>query len=237
MAMVHEGRRDRVRERFRTEGLDGFAPHEVLELLLFYAKAQGDTNDIAHELIETFGSLRGVFEAEPRELQKVKGVGPQAAALIGMIVPMFRRYEACLAEERGHIAGVTDAEAYCRAMLTGLKHERFCLIALSADGSVLGQRVVAEGTLNEVQAYPRQVTELALQLNAHSIVLCHNHPGGTAAPSREDIRTTALLRELLSMLGITLLDHVIVADGQCYSMTAHGDLTAGGAAKKRGSKR
>ena len=235
MAMVHEGRRERVRERFRAEGLDAFAPHEVLELLLFYAKAQGDTNEIAHELIETFGSLRGVLEAEPRELQKVKGVGPQAAALIGLMVPMFRRYEACLAEERSHIGSVADAEAYCKAMLTGLKRERFCLIALAADGGVLGRRVVAEGTLSEVQAYPRQVTELALQLNAHSIVLCHNHPGGTATPSKEDIKTTALLRDLLSMLGITLLDHVIVADSRCYSMTAHGDLA--GAANKRGGKR
>ena len=88
---MHEGHRQRMRDRFRTEGLDNFAPHEVLELLLFYARARGDVNPLAHRLLETFGSLRGVLEAPVEHLCTVEGVGEETATLLSMMVPMFRR--------------------------------------------------------------------------------------------------------------------------------------------------
>ena len=97
---MHDGHRCRLRERFRLEGLENFQPHEVLELLLFYARARGDVNPLAHTLLDTFGSLRGVLEAPVDQLTQVPGIGEETATLLSLMVPMFRRYELCICQER-----------------------------------------------------------------------------------------------------------------------------------------
>lgn len=221
---MHTGHRQRMRERFRAEGLEGFAPHEVLELLLYYTRAQGDTNPLAHRLLDAFGSLKGVLEASPEQLMTVKGMGEESATLISLMLPVFRRYSACVCEERKRISNRREAESYCAALLAGHRTEHFYAICMSTDNQLLGQRLIAEGTLTEVAAYPRLVVETALNYNAHSVILCHNHPSGVCVPSDDDIATTRKLMRLLAGLGITLLDHVIVSGDQTYSMTQHGDL-------------
>ena len=220
----HSGHRARLRERYRREGLEGFAPHEVLELLLTYGRARGDVNPAAHALLDTFGSLKGVLEADPRELQRVKGVGEESAVLISLCVPLFRRYSACLTEEKKAIRTTAEAEAYCLALLQGHTRERFCAVSLGSRGNILATRVIAEGTLDEVPAYPRLVVEAALQHNAPSILLCHNHPSGSCEPSPADLQLTLSLKRTLKELGIGLLDHIIATDGQTWSMAAHGQL-------------
>ena len=222
---MHDGHRQRMRERFRQNGLEGFAPHEVLELLLFYGRARGDVNPTAHALLDTFGSLKGVLEARPEQLMSVPGVGEETATLISLMVPMFRRYSQCLCEERDTLRNRREAEAYCTALLSGYRAERFYVICLSTDQHVLGRRLVAEGSLTEVAAYPRLVAETALELNAHAVVLCHNHPSGTCRPSQDDIRTTRRLQQLLSGLDMILLDHIVVAADGTYSMGQHGDFS------------
>ena len=164
---MHEGHRHRLRERFRLEGLECFAPHEVLELLLFYARARGDVNPLAHTLLTTFGSLKGVLEAPVEQLRTVEGVGEETATLLSMMVPLFRRYEVCLCEEKKRLMYFSDVHEYCRALLNGLRKERFYVISISAQMRLLGQRIVAEGSLSEVPAYPRLVVETALTHNAY----------------------------------------------------------------------
>lgn len=222
---MHSGHRMRMRERFRKDGLEGFAPHEVLELLLFYGRAQGDVNPLAHRLLDAFGSLKGVLEARPEQLMSVEGVGEQSATLISLMLPMFRRYSACVCEERKRIGNRTEATEYCMALLAGLRTEHFYAICLNAAGQVLGRRLIAEGSLTEVAAYPRLVVETALNYNAHSVVLCHNHPSGIAQPSQADVATTQELMRVLSALHITLLDHIVVAGEQTYSMAHYGDIS------------
>lgn len=220
---MHEGHRARLRERFRREGLESFAPHEVLELLLFYTRARGNVNPLAHKLLETFGSLKGVLEAPVEQLTAVDGVGEETASLLALMVPLFRRYEMCLCEEKRKLKHYSDVEDYCRALLTGLRKERFYVICVSTQMKVLGQRIIAEGDLSEVMAYPRLVVETALNQNAYGVILCHNHPGGEALPSIGDVDVTRDLEALLAKLGIGLMDHIIVADGRTYSMIQHGD--------------
>lgn len=221
---MHDGHRQRLRERFRREGLDSFAPHEVLELLLFYTRARGNVNPTAHKLLETFGSLRGVFEAPVEQLISVEGVGEETATLLAVIAPMFRRYEMSLCEQTQILRNYRAVDEYCRALLTGLRKERFYVISLSTQMKVLGRRIVGEGSLSEVPAYPRIVLETALNHNAYGVILCHNHPGGDARPSVGDLEVTRELEIVLTKLGIMLMDHVIVADGQTYSMMQHGDI-------------
>ncbi len=220
---MHDGHRRRLRERFRLEGIENFQPHEVLELLLFYARARGDVNPLAHRLLDAFGSLKGVLEAPVEQLCAVDGVGEETATLISLMVPLFRRYELCLCEEKRKLTHFSDVQEYCRALLTGLRKERFYVISISTQMKVLGQRIVGEGSLSEVPAYPRLVVETALNHNAYGVVLCHNHPGGDAVPSYGDVDVTRELEAMLAKLGIALMDHVVVAGNQSYSMSLHGD--------------
>lgn len=234
---MHEGHRKRMRERFRVDGLDGFAPHEVLELLLFYGRARGNVNPLAHALLDTFGSLKGVLEARPEQLMSVDGVGEEVATLISLMIPMFRRYQACIREEMTRIGSMEEAKRYCLSLLAGWRTERLYVLALSTDQRLLGQRLISVGSLTEVSAYPRQVIEAALNYNAYSVVLCHNHPGGVLRPSRDDIAATRQIQYALSAIGIRLMDHIIIAGDEAYSMMRHGDLvrasSAGAAAGDR----
>ena len=221
----HEGHREKLRQRFiRENGFEHFEDHQILELLLFYANARSDTNPIAHALLEEFGSLKGVLEARPEMLTRVSGVGDRAATLISMVVPLTRVWNRCAMNVPDRINNSREAEKYCLSILAGYRTERFYVISLNAQCSVLGQRKISDGSLSEVSAYPRMVMETALNYNAHSVLLCHNHPGGTCAPSPEDIASTLQLQRLLNGVGILLLDHIIVANDTTYSMIQHGDI-------------
>ena len=224
---VHEGHRERMRARFRQEGLDGFADHEVLELMLFDCIPRGDVNPLAHRLLEVFGSFHGVLEAGMEQLLAVEGVGEKTAVRLAMVLPLLRRYSQSVVRSRRRIQTRADAAAFCLALLTGWRTERFYLVSLSADMELIGTRLIAQGSLAEVNAYPRIVLEAALNQNAHSVLLCHNHPGGSLFPSSDDVATTAHLQRLMEAVGVTLLDHLIVADGKTYSMVQQGDLQVG----------
>lgn len=222
--MEHEGHRARMRQRFLKTGLEGFAPHEALELLLFYAIPRRDVNPLAHRLLDTFGSFRNVLEASPQQLMQVEGLGENAAVLIGLLVPFFRSYCAGMEASRPVIANRREAQQYVLALLAGRRSEHFYLIGLDASSRVVGDALICSGDLSEVPAYPRQVVQAALALNAHSVILCHNHPGGNLCPSPADIQTTRQLITALSGIHIPVLDHLIVSGGQCYSLSQAGDV-------------
>ena len=224
-ANPHAGHRDKLRQRFIEEnGLDSFADHQILELLLFYADSRKDTNPLAHALLDEFGSLKGVLEAPPEMLMQVKGIGKSAATLISLVVPLTRVWNRCLLTQPERIGNSREAEKYCLSILAGYRTERFYVISLNAQCCIIGKRKISDGSLSEVSAYPRMVMETALNYNAHSVLLCHNHPGGTCAPSPEDIASTLQLQRLLNGVGILVLDHIIVANNQTYSMIQHGDI-------------
>lgn len=234
---MHDGHRTRMRDRFRKEGLEGFQDHEALELLLFYARARGNMNPLAHELLDSFGSLKGVLEARPEQLMSVKGVGEETATLLSLIVPLFRKYQEGLCAEKKLLCNRVAAEQYCSALLAGLRTERLYVISVSTAMAVLGQRAVGEGRLNEVNAYPRLVVETALNYNAYGVVLCHNHPGGIAEPSQDDVAVTQNIEAVLKHLGIRLIDHIIVAGSETCSMSLHGLLNCTGVRTKVDGRR
>lgn len=221
---VHDGHRQRLRERAMNEGLEFFTDHEVLELLLGYSIPQRDTNPIAHRLIDEFGSLQGVMQARTEQLEKVDGVKRTTSTLIKIIAKTYGRYSESILHEKVKLTNRKLAQKYCLGISTGERNEQFKVICLDAQCRVLGTRKITDGSLNEVAAYPRMVAETALNYNAHSVILTHNHPGGTPTPSREDIASSLQLQRLLGGLGIILLDHIIVADMNTYSMVEHGDM-------------
>ncbi len=219
--MEHQGHRQRMRQRYRAEGLAGFAPHEVLELALFYAIPQRNVNPLAHRLIDRFGSLHGVLEATAEELQQVDGVGEYAATLLTLFSAVAKKSEQSRQGPRVALSSRAQAEKYCIALVGGEKREHFYAICLNAQMQVLGDALVAVGSLSEVPAYPRVVAQEVLSRGAHSVLLCHNHPGGSLLPSAMDMETTRQLADMLHRLEVVLCDHVIVANGQAFSMVRH----------------
>lgn len=222
MASEHDGHRTRMRERFIRQGLDGFAAHEVLELILFYAIPQKNVNPLAHQLIDHFGSLHAVLDAPVEELVKLKGVGEYAAALLSLFSAVSARIQRSRAGERVTLRNRREAQDYCLRLMEGLRQEQMMVVCLNGQMQVIGDALIARGSLSEVPAYPRVVADAVLRYNAHSVVLCHNHPGGSCFPSQSDVTMTARLGALLQSIEVVLIDHIIVADGQTFSMMGEG---------------
>ena len=215
----------RLRERLLNEhSFEAFDDTEVLSTILSYASGTKDSAGLVARLLDSFGSLKAVLEARPEQLLKVEGMNRTRASLISLMIPMARVWQRCVSEVPDRIGNSREAENYCMSLLIGERLENFFVIALNAKCNVLGKRRISTGSLSEVSAYPRLVMETALNYNAHSVLLTHNHPGGTCAPSPEDISSTIQLQRLLNGVGILVLDHIIVAGDRTYSMIQHGDI-------------
>lgn len=215
----------RLRERLMTEhGFDAFDDTDILATVLSYAKGSKDTTGLINRLFDTFGSLKAILEARPEQLLSVDGMTMSRASMISLVVPLTRVWHRCLMAEPDRIGNNREAEAYCLSLLAGERLENFYVIALNAKCHVLGKRRISMGSLSECSTYPRLVIETALNYNAHSVLLCHSHPGLTCAPSPEDISSTLQLQRLLNGVGILLLDHLIIAGDRSYSMVTHGDI-------------
>ena len=215
----------KLRERMEAErGFERFNAEDILTTLIGFTNPTDKAPRISAALLDTFGSLKGVLEARPEQLRTVDGIGGKTAALIAAVVPLVRVWSREAMSTPDRIGNSREAEKYCLSLLAGRRTEGFYVIALNAKCAILGARQISEGSLSEVSAYPRIVMETALNYNAHSVLLSHNHPGGTCAPSPEDIASTLQLQRLLNDVGILLLDHIIVANENTYSMIQHGDI-------------
>lgn len=222
MENIHEGHRKRMKERFMKSGLDDFAPHNVLEFLLFYSIPRGDTNPIAHRLIDAFGSLSGVFDATPEELMKVSGVGESTAILISMIPQMARKYLEDKADAVNVVGGCGDIGAYFLPKFVGRTNEALMMVSIDNKNKVISCSVVAEGTVDSAKVSRRKVMEEAMKVKATRVILAHNHPRGVAVPSAEDVAMTREIGRLFAQVGIELVDHIIIADDDYVSMAASG---------------
>ena len=215
----------KLKERFLQEGgLDYFDERDTIGLILEVARCPGDREKMTDILMDEFGGLKAILEAREEQLTKIRGIGKNTAAIIRMVVPLLKAWEKASLSDPTRIGNAREAERYCKSMLIGQRNEQFYVICLNSRCRVLGRRRISEGSLNEVNAYPRMVAETALNYNAYSVIFCHNHPGGTNQPSPEDIRSTMQLKELLKGVGILVLDHIIVAGNDGYSMAQHGDI-------------
>lgn len=221
---MHEGHRKRVREKYSINGLDSFADHEVLELLLFYANKRGDTNEIAHRLLERFGSLSAVFEASYDELLQVTDVGDVAATLITMMPKLFRRYSEDKVSSITEINSFEDAAAYLKPKFFGLRTERTAMLLLNSQNKINNLVFVHEGSLNASQLDLRKCMQLALNNSTSSVILAHNHPLGVASPSKADVETTQIFINAFEPIGISLSDHIIFSDSNAFSMAGNPKL-------------
>lgn len=221
MASIHEGHRGRLKKEFLARP-ESFPDHKLLELILFYAIPQRDTNALAHALMEHFGSLSGVLDALPEEVQKVPGVGEHTAVLLKTAKELSGRYLTSRSGLEELVGGRKDAARLLRPYFFGARNERVCVLALDGKGKSLGVRQVAEGSVNAAEVTTRKVVEAALSLNAAQVILAHNHVSGLALPSDEDKATTRHLAKVLLAVGITLFDHMIFVDDDMVSLRDSG---------------
>lgn len=222
-----EGHRQRLRSRFCTSGLGAFEDYEVLELLLTYAVPRKDVKPVAHALLERFGSLSNVLDAPSVELMKVEGVGEAGATLLHLMPSLTRRY---LRNRWGHRPQLNTREELARFAVDELAtatNEVFLLVLLTHENHVLRSLPLQEGSIASAPVYPRVVVEAALRHHAAKVVLAHNHPGGVAEPSQEDIAITGTLVSVFDALGIPVVDHFVVAGPRTFSMSEAGLLRAG----------
>ena len=220
---MHENHRERMRQRYMQCGsFDSFSTPEILEMILYSSVPRGDTNETAHRLLEQFGSLRGLLEASTDELQTVQGVGPQSAILLKAVIELTRRY----AMEQSLPCRVFDtvskiADYFCRLYI-GIGNERLYMMLLDNRMSLIDCSLISEGTVNAASAPIRLMVERAYFKRASAVVLAHNHPGGVAIPSSSDVEITERFNDAFQNLGITLVEHVIVADDRyCAIMKQH----------------
>lgn len=218
---LHHGHRARMRERFLNSDGSSWQPHELLELLLYYGIPRVDTNPIAHELIENFGSLRGVISASPEELRRVRGMTEPAAILIALLRTMYE-YDAA---ERGlgvkmeSFAGMCD---YFEALYRFAEDETVRAAFLDDRLRLLGCEIIAEGQPDQTPVFVKRIAEAAYSFGSTVVVLAHNHPLGSARPSSEDIASTRHLTELLNAQGISLVDHIIAGTDRTISLREAG---------------
>ena len=218
---AHDGHRSRLKMEFLARP-DSFPDHKLLELLLFYANPRSDTNPLAHTLLEQFGSLAGVLDATPEQLQKVPGVGTHAAVLFRAAKELSGRYLAGRTRMDVVAQGSRDYYPILRPYFFGARNEQVYLLCMDGKGKNLGVRLIAEGNVNAAEVTTRGVVEAALSLNATQVILAHNHVSGLALPSEEDRATTCYLAKVLGTVGVTLADHLIVVDDDMVSLRESG---------------
>lgn len=215
---IHDDHRQRLKDRFLNEGLDNFDELYVLELLLFYCIPRIDTNPIAHRLLDRFGSLTGVFNAKPEELEKVEGVGKNTSTFLSLVTQLSRYYQVKVNETEKCLRSVEQCGEYLVPYFFGREQETVFMLCLDAKCKVLCCKMVGEGGVNSANVPVRRVVEMALATNASSVVLAHNHPSGLAIPSAEDIQTTHRIANALEMVDVVLADHIVVSKGDFVSI-------------------
>lgn len=223
---LHDGHRERLRGQFLADGLDGFSDIQVLELLLFYSIARRDTNPIAHRLLDHFGSLAQVLEASPEELCRVEGVGENTAAYLHMIPQVCRRYQLDRTSNARILPTLESCARYLQPFFFGQSAETVYLLCLDAKCKVLCCKKISQGSVNAVDLPVRRIVETALSSKAASVLLAHNHPGGMAIPSNEDISATLRAADALRAVDVQLADHLIICDDDYVSLMQSGYMTA-----------
>jgi DNA repair protein RadC len=218
----NRGHRKRLREKFTTAGMEALHEHEALELLLTYVIRRQDVKPRAKALLEKFGSLKGILDAESEDLERVAGISSRSALLLRLIKEIASLYLKQRALGKKQVSCTTELLDFCRTKMGGKKDEEFCVIYLDAQNQIIEFETIQKGIVNQAVVYPRQVLERALKKKASAIILAHNHPSGHVRPSDADIRLTKSIQETAKVLDILVHDHIIIGENRFFSFREEG---------------
>lgn len=216
---LHDGHRSRVRARFIKEGsLDSFEYYQIVELLLFYAVAMKDTNELAHKLMDEYGSFHNLLNTKPLELMQRSRLTENQAVLLSLIPHVARRYLSSSLDFDGLVVNnLSVAISYMQSLLAGQPNELFYMLCLDDNKRLKSAVKISEGTSDRAVIYIDKVVGDALLHKSSFIILGHNHPNGTLNPSENDLNVTRKIVSAMEPIGIRVLDHLIICGDKYYS--------------------
>lgn len=218
---IHMGHRRRMRQIALTEGLDRFTDIQIVEMFLFSVFPNGDTNPLAHRLLERFGSIRSILEARQEELLTVRGIGESAANFIRftqLFAGHYLRSSSFSDPVKKRFASTDSIRKYFEGVFLGVTGEQIRAMAVTEDLYLVKEEMILAGTFGKVELSARKLADFTLRSGCDRVILAHNHPRGFAVPSNADCESTTNLSRLLFELDILLLDHVIVSSEGSISL-------------------
>ena len=218
----NEGHRQRLRDKFLQNGLDGFLDYEIIELLLTLGTPRSDCKQSARDALKKFGSLKSVLEATPVELKEIKGIGENNVFGLKIAQAVSRRYLADKIIYKDFIRSADEVKDYLQHQLRDKTKEVFVAIYLNGRNQIIKMEELFQGTLSTSAVYPREVVKGALENDAAAIVFVHNHPSGNPNPSQDDLSITKKLKDALMSIDVSVHDHIIIAGNDLYSFADHG---------------
>jgi len=221
-AKSQEGHRKRLRERFNQSGLAGFLDYEIVELLLTLGTPRSDCKPQAKEAIKRFKTLRGVLEAPPEELLKIKGIGPTHVFVIKFMQDVAREFLKEQVLDKPYCRSSREVFDYLYHSMRDLKKEVFKVLFLDSQNRVVEIENLFEGTLNASAIYPREIIQGAVKHNAAALIFIHNHPSGNPQPSDNDKQITQDLVFAGNIMQIKVLDHIIIGENRYFSFADAG---------------
>jgi DNA repair protein RadC len=213
----HEDHRKRMRKRYKETGLDGFQDHEVLEFLLYYCYPRCDTNIIAHKMLDEFDTLPNLFDANVETLMTRLGCTEKIAVLINLMPAVSKRYLSRKWSDKPTLGSAETAGNYAINLFVSDRVENFYVLCLDTRLRLNHVSHVAEGTIDEVPVFIRELVRKVFEYQAASVILVHNHPGGATTPSHNDNALTTRVRDALKLIDVPVTDHIIVAGNKYFS--------------------
>lgn len=220
----HSGHRERLRARFLEGGADALPDYELMELVLFAAIPRQDTKPLAKALIARFGSFADVIAASRERLGELDGVGDAVIAQLKIVEAAALRLAKTRLLGKPAISSWTALIDYCTAAMGRNPTEEFRVLFLDRKNVLIADEVQSRGTVDHAPVYPREIVKRALQLEASSLILVHNHPSGDPSPSRADIEMTREIVAAAKALKISVHDHLVIGRGSHASFKSLGLL-------------
>lgn len=222
---VHAGHRKRVKAKFiESNSLDSFNDIQLLELLLFYCIPMKDTNELAHKLLDNYGSLYNLFNADINDLMYQCGITENTAIFITMMPHIYRRYirskmDNCVVK----FDNPQTAGSYFISLLQGKEVEELYMLCLNAKKQIIRKVCISTGTVNSTDININKIVENAVLSKCSYVIIGHNHPADSPNPSKQDIEATNVIRDTLRVMNIRLMDHIIVCGEGFLSLAARGN--------------
>ena len=223
---IHKGHRNRIRDRVRKDGLENFQDYQVLEYALSFVIPYKDTNPIAHQLINKFGSLSCVLEADEDELKEIDGMGEVSAHFLSSIIKIYSFYEREKNNRIGSISSPQQMFDYVKCLFKGKIIEELYLVSLLPNNKIVKCELVSQGDSSQAKVTIRKITDMIGKNKVNNVIIAHNHPYGSLEPSLDDDKLTKALVTSLAINDSYLLDHIIVSDNGFYSYRQSGKIEA-----------
>lgn len=217
--MTHDGHRERLKKRFLNSA-DSFEDHELIELILFYSIPRKNTNETAHRLLDRFGSIKGIFDANLEAIAEVESVGLNTALYLKAIAAILARYEIEEKKSGEPLSSPAVLSSFLKSLFVGTQNECSYILLFNNAKELITFEKLGEGFSMEHNVSVRKAMSCTLSSNAASVILVHNHPNGRAFPSSEDFTATTRLKALFESIGVVLLEHFIVAEDKCTPILA-----------------